>query len=635
MCGICGQLNFDPTRPVDPALIEAMCLTMTHRGPDDQGIFVTGRGDHSALSPCGLGHRRLSIVDLEAGQQPIGNEDETQWVVGNGEVYNYPELRPELEGKGHRFRTRSDTEVIVHAYEEFGDDFLRRLNGMFALALWDGRRRRLLLARDRVGIKPLYYFVGGDRLVFGSEIKAILKGEVPRRVDLQALHDYLSFNYIPAPATIFRGIRKLPPGHLLCWERGKVELRSYWDIPLPEGESPPREESYYSEALHELLRRSVKRHLMSDVPLGVFLSGGVDSSTLVAIMSEVGVSPIRTFSIGFEEESFNELPYAREVARRFGAEHHEMVVRPEPRDMLPLLAHFFDEPFADSSAIPVYYLSRMARENVKVALGGDGGDELFAGYETYSAYKLARLYRKLPSFITAFLLPSLVKTLPVSHRRVSVDYRAKRFVKGALSPPEEGHYMWKVIFDEDAKEALYKEESLRHSEDSYRHFKGLLDRRWDADKLRQLQYIDFKVYLADDILVKVDRMSMAHSLEVRVPLLDHEVVEFVFNVPSNLNHRGWRSKYLLKRMMRGCLPYRVLHSRKRGFNVPMAGWLRGELFPAVRDLLSPERLRRQGYFDPEAVMRLVESHQEKRADFSRNIWGLLVFMLWWEKWKPS
>jgi asparagine synthase (glutamine-hydrolysing) len=574
--------------------------------------------------------RRLSIIDLAGGHQPISNEDGTVWVVFNGEIYNYRELRPGLEARGHRFATNSDTEAIVHLYEEYGAEFVQHLRGMFAIALWDKARQTLVLVRDRLGIKPLYYADLGDRLVWGSELKPLLAEGVPREIDRQALHDYLSYNYVPGPRSIFKAVRKLPPGHRLIARRGVVTVESYWRPELsPASGGGTEPVAYYVERLTELLKESVRYRLIADVPLGVFLSGGLDSSTIVAVMREVSSDPIKTFSIGFEDQSFNELPYARIVARHFETEHHEFVVRPDAIDLVPKLVHFFDEPFADSSAIPCYYLSELARQHVTVALGGDGGDEVFAGYETYAAWKIASLYRGLSPRLTG-MIPPLVARLPVSHRKISFDYKAKRFVQGALLPPERAHYAWKEVFSDDMKQDLYAG-AVGPLADPFEAFARQFADCEGAPMLSRLQYVDLRVYLPDDILVKVDRTSMAHSLEARVPLLDHKLVEFAATIPPELMLRGLRKKYLLKRAMAHRLPGQILNRKKGGFNVPVPAWLRGELSDYVRDVLSEKRLREQGFFNPACVQRMVRDHAELKADYSRNIWGLLIFALWHEK----
>lgn len=621
MCGIAGVLHRSPERPVARDLVERMCGVLRHRGPDDEGILCDG--------PLGMGMRRLSIIDLAGGRQPIADERGVVWTVFNGEIYNYPETRADLESRGHRFSTASDTEVIVHLYEEHGADFVEHLDGMFAVAVWDAARRRLVLARDRLGIKPLYYAVDGERVVFGSELKAVLAAGVAREIDHQALHDYLSVSYVPGPRTIFRGVRKLPPGHRLVCEGETVALQRYWTIPYPP--TPvARRDAEHVEALRALLRRTVKRHLLSDVPLGVFLSGGVDSATLVALMSEVSGERVRTFSIGFEEASYDELDGARAVARRFDTEHHELVIRPDAVALVPELVRAFDEPFADSSAIAVYCVSRLARRHVKVVLSGEGGDEVFAGYETYAAWRWAQAYRRLPGLVGRTLVPALVRRLPVSHRRVSFDYKAKRFIEGALGAPAEAHFAWKNLFTEDAKTMLYG----RAQDDcapSVRLYREAFDACPSADVLARLQDIDLQLYLPDDILVKADRMSMANSLEARVPFVDHRVVEFAAALPARMKLRGLTKKYILRRAMADVLPKTTVRGRKRGFNVPIPVWLGGPLRDLVHDVLSEKRVREAGFFDPIAVGRLVEAHESRHADVSRSLWSLLMFTLWSEE----
>jgi asparagine synthase (glutamine-hydrolysing) len=621
MCGIAGMLLSDPSARASADLLSAMLCSLRHRGPDDEGRHVDG--------PVAIGMRRLSIIDLATGHQPIHNEDGSLWVVCNGEIYNFPQLRRELEARGHLFTTHSDTEVIVHLYEDFGDDFVDHLAGMFAIALWDARRRRLVLARDRLGIKPLYYHDGAHRIVFGSEIKALLCTGIDREIDLQALHDYLSFNYVPGPRSIFRQVRKLAPGHLLVCEGGRTILRRYWRLPGPIAVST-RSEAELAGELRGLLRKTVAEHLASDVPLGIFLSGGVDSGSLVALASEAPSTRLRTFSIGFEHPSYDELAIARTVAERFGTEHHELVIRPDAVRLVPELVRFFDEPFADSSAIPVYYVARLAREHVKVALSGEGGDEVFGGYETYAAYHMAQAYKRLPRILSQQWIPHIVRALPVSDRRVSFDYRAKRFVDGALLPAADGHYHWKVIFSEAAKESLYAR-GVNGFADPCRLYRGAWDHSRAGDPLLRLQQVDQAVYLPDDILVKADRMTMANSLEGRVPFLDHRVVEFAATLPPRLRVRGLRTKVLLKRAMGASLPAEVIGRRKQGFNVPIPVWIRGELRDFVNDVLHPRRVRDAGFFDPRAVQDLIRDHAEHRNDWSRNLWGLLMFELWREE----
>ncbi len=620
-----------------------MCDTIVHRGPDAHGCYVNG--------PVGLGSRRLSIIDVDGGRMPIANEDETVWVVYNGEIYNYPSLRERLERAGHHFATNTDTETIVHLYEEEGDDFVRHLNGMFALALWDQRKRRLVLARDHLGIKPLFYAVTDDRLVFGSEIKALLADGVDREIDPIALHDYLSLNYVPGPRTMFAGVRKLPAGHLLTVEAesGAVSVREYWDMP-PADERPVFKTGPELEnELLQLLRDIVRDQMISDVPVGAFLSGGIDSSVVVALMSEVSGRPVQTFSVGFAEKSYSELPYAQLVAERFHTDHHELVMPPRAHDVVSAMANYFDEPFADSSSAAVFAVSDLAARHVKVALSGDGGDELFGGYYTYQADKLAGVFRRLPRFLAAGLIPKIVNLLPTSDRKASLDFKLKRFVAGASLPPLEAHFAWKAFFSEAMKADLYRSSNGNGNGNGHRNgngdhhgprasvdlLQGHFDRYATDDLINRLLYVDTKVQLVDCMLTKVDRMSMAHSLEVRVPLLDLRLVEFMSRLPSSLKVRGLTLKYLLKRVARRLLPREIMRRPKAGFSIPVAVWIKGELRDMVSDYLSPHRIEAQGLFRAAAVDEMLQAHWSGRRDYSRNIWNLLMFSLWHERYAAS
>ncbi|HZG34596.1 MAG TPA: asparagine synthase (glutamine-hydrolyzing) [Gaiellaceae bacterium] len=610
MCGICGLVD---RRGADPARLEAMSGTLVHRGPDSTGSHVDGR--------VGLAARRLAIIDLRTGDQPVANEDGTVVVVQNGEIYNYRELRAELERAGHRFRTRGDTEVLAHGYEQWGEHFPERLRGMFAVAVWDARRRRLLLARDRYGIKPLVYREQPGELLFASELRALPRGDV----DLDALEAFLAFNSVPGPLTIFAGTRKLPPGHVLLWEgEGPGRLERY-ARPAPTTAANVRRESETELAaeLRERLRDSVRAHLVADVPVGVLLSGGIDSSLLAALAAEATAEPVRTFSIGFEEGSFDERADARRVAERYGTVHRELVLRPDAALLLPALAEAFDEPFADSSALPTYLVAQLAAEDVKVALSGEGGDELFGGYYTYQADLLARRVGRL-----ALLARPLVERLPVSTARASFDYKAKRFVAAAHLPPLERHHGWKEIFSPDVRAELT---GRRHAWDPVDLLRERFAETAGAELLARLQDVDARTYLVDDLLVKTDRASMAHSLEARVPFLDPEVDALAGALPTRLKVRGRRKKVLLRSTAVPLLPPEVVHGRKRGFSIPAAAWLRGELEPFARETLSDATLRRQGYFRPEAVRRVLEEHVAGRADLSRQLWGLLAVTLWHER----
>jgi asparagine synthase (glutamine-hydrolysing) len=610
MCGICGIASADGAP--DPATLAAMSELLVHRGPDSGGEHLDG--------PVALAARRLSIVDLDHGDQPIASEDGSCVVVQNGEIYNYPELRVELERAGHRFRTHCDTEAIVHLYEEHGVAFAGRLRGMFAIAVWDASRRRLVLARDRYGIKPLYYRSSGGELRFASELRSLPRGEI----DLEALEAFLAFNSIPAPYSIFRDVRKLPAGHVLVWEAGgTVAIERYARPgPLPADELREGDEAELVEELRARLRDSVRAHLLADVPVGVLLSGGVDSAALAAIAAQETADPVHTFTIGFEERSFDERADARRVAERYGTNHHELLVRPDPEQLLRALAEAFDEPFADSSALPTYLVSRLASEHVKVALSGEGGDELFGGYYTYAADLLAERFGA-----AARLARPLVEALPSSSRRASLDYRAKRFVRAAHLAPLERHHGWKEIFSPEARAEITGRQSAFDPVDVYR---DRYRETGDADGLARLQDVDFGIYLVDDLLVKTDRASMAHSLEARVPFLDPAVTNLAFALPARHRVRGLSKKVLLRKAVEPLLPREVVHGRKRGFSIPAAAWLRGELAPFARETLSSATLERQGFFRPAAVGRVLDEHVAGRHDWSRQLWGLLAFTLWYE-----
>lgn len=627
MCGIVGQFNHGDGTPMGDAVLSRMCAAIVHRGPDHEGHFVDGA--------FGMGMTRLSINDLEGGHQPLSNEDGSIVVVCNGEIYNSPELRRELEARGHRFASHSDVAVIPHLYEEYGEDFVRHLDGMFAVALWDTRNRRLCLARDRIGIKPLYVGTRPGAVAFASEITALMAGGWCDDLDLTSLHHYLSLGYIPAPGSIFTGVRKLEPGTQLTIEAGHPLVeRRYWQLRFAP-ESPTRRDEEYVEEVQAALRAAVKSHLLSDVPIGVFLSGGVDSSGLVGLMSEFATQRIQTFSVGFEEKSFDELELARQVAARYGTDHHEIVVRPDALRVLPALVHHFGEPFADSSAVPVYYVSELAHRNVKVVLSGEGGDEVFAGYETYLAGKLAALYRRLPGVVGRSLLPAVVRRLPVSHGKVSFDYKAKRFVAGANLPLADGHFWWKVVLSEAAQSELCTARPDDPHLETAALYRAAAERAGSDDWLARLQAIDNQIYLPDDILTKADRMSMAHSLEARVPYLDTKLVELAARLPSNVKLRGFSKKWILKQALAKHVPASILQAKKRGFNVPVATWLRKELHDMTADVLSPTALRRVGLFEPSYVQRLIAEHDAMQADHSRPLWTLLVFMNWYDMWQSA
>jgi asparagine synthase (glutamine-hydrolysing) len=610
VCGICGIATTRGGAELEE--LRAMSDLLVHRGPDSAGEHVDGG--------IALAARRLSILDLEHGDQPIANEDGSCVVVQNGEIYNYPELRRELDRAGHELRTRCDTEALVHLYEDYGVGFAERLRGMFAVAIWDARRRRLVLARDRYGIKPLYYRHTGGELRFASEVRALPRGEI----DPDALETFLAFNSIPAPYSIFSDVRKLPAGHVLVWQSGEVTVDRYArPSPAREDELRDGDEAELIEELRARLRDSVRAHLLSDVPVGVLLSGGVDSAALAALAAQETPEPVHTFTIGFEERSFDERAEARRVAEQYGTEHHELLVRPDPELLLLALAEAFDEPFADSSALPTYLVSQLAAQHVKVVLSGEGGDELFGGYYTYAADLMADRLAPL-----ARVARPLVEALPASTRKASLDYKAKRFVRAAHLPPLERHHGWKEIFSADARAELT---GRRAQFDPVDVLRARYDETAGAPELARLQDVDFGIYLVDDLLVKTDRASMAHSLEARVPFLDPLVTNLAFALPTRLKVRGLAKKVLLRKAVEPLVPAEVVHGRKRGFSIPAAAWLRGQLEPFARETLSAENLRRQGFFQPQPVARLLEEHVAGREDWSRQLWGLLAFTLWYER----
>jgi asparagine synthase (glutamine-hydrolysing) len=617
MCGICGLVSLDGATGPDPAALAAMNETLVHRGPDSDGSLIDGA--------AGLAMRRLSIIDLAGGDQPIANEDGRIQVIQNGEIYNYRELMEGLRGRGHTFSSNSDTEVLVHLYEERGPAFVEVLRGMFAIAIWDARQGRLVLARDRFGIKPLYYRVAHGQISFASELKALLRQPgFSREIDPAALEAFLAFNSIPAPLTIFTEARKLPAGHTLVAESGDVEISRYArPAPVAAGDVRTESDEVLADELRERLRDSVRAHLVSDVPVGVLLSGGIDSSLLTALAAAESGYRVSTFSIGFEESSFDELGQARLVAERYGTDHHELILRPDAVDLLPRLVEAFDEPFGDSSALPTYLVSQLASGTVKVVLSGEGGDELFGGYYTYVADRLApRVGRAAP-----FLRP-LVELLPSSSEKVSFDYKAKRFVRAAHLPPVERHHAWKEIFSPDAQEQLLSSSRTTDPLDVYRARYAETE---GAEELARLQDLDLGIYLVDDLLVKTDRASMAHSLETRVPFLDPAVAELALALETRKKVRGFSKKRLLRRAAAPLIPREIIRGRKQGFSIPVAAWLRGDLASFARDVLTRETIERQGYLDAGAVTRMLEEHISGKEDLSRQIWGLLSFTLWFDR----
>jgi len=576
--------------------------------------------------------RRLAIIDLVTGEQPAFNEDKSVAVVLNGEIYNYRELRTDLEKRGHAFRSASDTEVLPHLYEEYGDDMIRELNGMFAFALWDNRRRRLLIARDRFGEKPLYWGVFDNTLLFASEPKVLLAHPaVKPSLNLQALREYLSFDYVPAPLSIYEGINKLPAAHKLVVEDRRVYTEKYWCLSYKRTEPVPSEDEA-AQHLRELMADAVRMRLVSDVPLGVLLSGGVDSSTVAALAVQASPEAVKTFSISFAEASFDESAYARGVAKFLGTDHHEERLSANlAANLVSEIGAWMDEPFSDPSLVPTYLLSRFTRKHVTVALGGDGGDELFAGYPMYTGLRWAEFYKRVPSLLRTGVVEPLIKLLPVKTKNLSFDYKALRFVTGAKYDPVARHHVWFGSFTPEEQTELLTAEALAATNgDIYAQARQFADECDSDDLVTRMQSVDTRLYLAEDILTKVDRASMAVSLEVRAPFLDPRVAEFVASLPGNYKLRGQKTKYILKKAVKELLPPFVTRRPKKGFGVPVAEWLKVKLRPVARDLLSPERVRRAGVFNPNYIARLQDEHERGVANHRKLLWTLLMFELWHE-----
>jgi asparagine synthase (glutamine-hydrolysing) len=610
MCGIAGLVHFDG-RPVDESVLRQMCQAMRHRGPDDEGWI---RWPHGAAqrgrASAGLGNRRLSVIDVAGGHQPISNETKNVWAVLNGEIYNFARLRTTLEARGHTFATRSDTEVIVHAYEEYGDAFVEHLDGMFALAIWDGPRERLMLARDRFGKKPLCYRSSGADFSFASELQALMPS-VPagqRDLDPRALGDYLAYMAIPAPRTIYRDIRKLPPAHTLVVDHQGTHLRPYWTLTYEPKHA--MDEAAAVEQVQELLENAVRKRLVAEVPLGAFLSGGVDSSLVVALMAQLSNRPVKTFSIGFDDPRYNELPHARRVAEACHTEHHEFVVRPAVADILPAMARHFGEPFADSSAVPSWYLSKLTREHVTVALNGDGGDEVFAGYGRHRANALAERWRRMPGLLRR------------SGARLGA--RAARFSAAADLSRAERYRGWAGVFSADLVRQL---SSIASADDDV--MRDAFDAVSPLDAVDAMLAVDTRVYLPTDLLPKMDITSMAHSLELRSPLLDHTLAEYVATLPTSLKLRGSTTKHLLKRAAKGLVPAGTLRRRKQGFAVPIAQWLRHDLRESVCDYLRPSRVAQAGWVKQSEIDRILEAHLSGASDYAHHVWVLLMLEVWY------
>jgi asparagine synthase (glutamine-hydrolysing) len=623
MCGIAGKLFFDSRRAVDPALLERMHGVLAHRGPDDSGVYQAG--------PVGLAHRRLAIIDLSpGGHQPMANHDGTVWIVFNGEIYNYLELRQKLEADGVVFRSQSDTEVMLTLYDRKGLDFVKDLRGMFALALWDARRRRLVLLRDRLGKKPLYYYQDHEKIVFASEPKGIfVDPDVPCASDPLAMHHYLTFGYVPNPQSAFRGVAKVPPAHMVVVENGVTRTERYWELAY--GPKLAITEDEAAERLIEILRESVRLRMISDVPLGAFLSGGIDSSTVVALMAQQSSRPVKTFSIGFEEDAYNELPYARAVAARWETDHHEFVVKPDAVEIFPDLVWHYNEPYADSSAIPTYYLAKMTRQHVTVALNGDAGDENFAGYGRYAGHALSSRYDAVPRAVRR-AVGAAARALPEWGILRGAYRRGRRFLAAGGDDAERRYLRWIALYPEDFKRRMYTTEfsAAMAGHDSFDLALASYDAR-SRSLVDAVLGLDVATYLPDDLLVKVDIATMAHALEARAPMVDHVFMEFAASLPSHLKLRGLTTKYLLKRAARPLLPDAVIDRPKMGFGVPIDRWLRHEMREMTHDVLLSRRAIERGIFDGGAVRRLLDEHQSGRFQWHLQIWALLFLEMWFRR----
>lgn len=625
MCGIAGLVDFDgPHAP--ESLVRAMCTAMCHRGPDDEGVMAIPRSASPQEPRAILGNRRLSIIDVAGGHQPIGNEDGSIWVVQNGEIYNFQELRQRLEAAGHTFTTKSDTEVLVHMYEEFGDEFARELDGMFALALWDDRRKRLLLARDRFGKKPLLYADLGERLLFGSEFQAILADpNVNRDIDYNALDEYLSFMSVPAPLTIYKQIRKLPPAHVLVRDARGIQLKRYWSLPYQ-----PKIKMDEQEAIGEvrrLLTEAVRKRLISEVPLGAFLSGGVDSSAVVGIMAGLIGDRVKTFAIGFDDPRFNELPYARRVAEKYGCDHHEFEVKPRAIEVVPTLVKHYGEPYADSSAIPSFYLAKLTRQHVTVALNGDGGDEAFGGYGWHLGSRLAERWQQLPSPLRALAESVASGLAPLSSHRRSRIARLSRFMSAASRPRAARYRQWLSVFTPEMKAEMYAAPPQRHADP----IEAIFASAPSLDAVDAMLHADVEWYLPTDLLVKVDIATMANSLEARSPFLDWHLMEFAARLPSSLKVNGNTSKYILKKAVEDLVPAENMHRPKQGFAVPVGPWLRGELKDYLADHILSSCFQQRALFKPAVVQKLFDDHQRGAGDHAHHLWTLLMLELWFRE----
>lgn len=628
MCGIAGIYNFNENR-VQKEQLDKMMHCLEHRGPDDSGYFIDG--------VIGLAHRRLSIIDLSLkARQPIWNEGNSICIVCNGEIYNYPELSKMLQARGHRFYSKSDTEVILHLYEDFGEDCLKHLNGMFAFGIWDKKRNKLFLARDRLGIKPLYYYSDNQRIAFASELKSLITLEgFKKNINLSSLIDYFTLSYIPSDNSIFDNIKQLQAGAYLICENGKISIKKYWDLVFQE--QILDDENSIACELSKRIRDAVKRQMLSDVPFGAFLSGGLDSSTIVSYMSELSSKPVQTFCIGFKEKSYDESIYARKVAKLYNIEHHELICNPKDYiNLLPRLPFYADNLFADPSLLPTYLVSSLARKQVTVVLSGDGGDELFAGYPTYIADKLLNIYKKVPKAIKKLIIEKMVLQSRPSLKKLNFHYKATKFFEGVDFSPEKAHYWWRTVFNDNEKDKLLKPEVLEQaSNDSFRHFDNYFQNNKAQEILERFLYVDRKTWLVDSVLVKVDRMSMANSLETRVPLLDHELVEFVARIPSRLKLKGFKSKYILKKAVKDRLPQEIINRKKAGFLPSLSGWINQEWKELANETLSKKRIENTNFINYHYVEQILKEHRQARRDHCYKIWNLMMFVWWHESFCQS
>ena len=623
MCGIAGVVNFNNSPAISHSLLENMVNTLYHRGPDEAGMAIHGS--------AALGMRRLSIIDLSGGSQPIYNEDKTIWTVFNGEIYNFPDLKKDLQSKGHLFKTNSDTEVIVHGYEEYGLDFPKHLNGMFAIALHDTRKNKFILVRDHVGIKPVFYSFTNKRIVFGSEIKAILESKlVEKELNMNALGEFLSWEYIPGESTLLKSINKLEAGKLIEIDLAKPQCnpKEYWDIPYYNGNESSLSESEWIEKIDWQISKSTKMQMISDVPLGAFLSGGVDSSLIAASMGNA-----QTFSIGFDDPTYNELNWARKVADHLGVDHKDEIIKPDVLDMFDHLMQYMDDPIGDFSIFPTYLVSKLARKHVTVSLSGDGGDELFGGYETYLANHKANQFQRIPSFIRKGMIEPTINSINPTAKKKGLVNKAKRFVEGLQYEDGLSHARWRLFAGDALKQTMFTPDSFNSIDvSSSHHILKLFDKAGDRGSLNRSLYVDMKSYLVDNILTKVDRMSMAVSLEARVPFLDPDVVDLAFQIPESLKTNANTTKIILKKVAAKHVPQECIYRPKEGFSIPIKNWLNNEFKPLMDNLLSEEKIKSDGIFEPEMIRRLKYEHRSGKENHSHILWGLIVFHDWKKRW---